>query len=209
VPLDLDLYLSFLFATSLLLIIPGPTTLLVVAYAVSNGKRSALWTVPGVALGDATALLGSLVGLGALLATSATAFLFLKYLGAAYLIWLGLAMWRKPVSMEAPTATLAADSGPRLLVHAWLVSALNPKGIVFFMALLPQFMVPERPLIPQVLALGSSFVLLATVNATGYALLASRAGRSLRDARTTRWLQRAGGGVLIGAGMATAAMKRA
>lgn len=92
--MSLDLYLAYLLATTVLLVIPGPTILLVVGFAVSRGRRTALWTAPGVAPGDATAMVASLAGLGAVMATSATAFIVMKWLGALYLIYLGLTMWR-------------------------------------------------------------------------------------------------------------------
>ncbi|WP_281262046.1 LysE family translocator [Azospirillum thermophilum] len=98
-----DLWLAFAAASAVMLAIPGPTVLLVVSYALGHGRRSAMATVAGVALGDFTAMTASMLGLGMLLATSAALFTLLKWLGAAYLVYLGLKLWRAPVAASPPT----------------------------------------------------------------------------------------------------------
>ena len=210
--MSLELYLAYVAATTILLIIPGPTILLVVSYALSEGRRAALSTVAGVGLGDLTAMVLSLGGLGALMATSATAFTIVKWLGAAYLVWLGIKMWRtRPVPLEEGLAD-APIRVPRrhrdMLVQAWIVTALNPKGIVFFMAFLPQFLVPGQPVLPQFLLLGGTFLILAVVNAALYALLAGSLRGRIGSPRGLRLINRAGGTVLIGAGIVTAGLQR-
>ena len=134
--MTLELWLAFVAASSLLLVIPGPTVLLVVSYALGQGWRTALPMAVGVALGDFTAMTLSMLGLGALLAASATLFTVLKWIGAAYLIWLGVKLWRAGGTLEATPRTDAV-SAARMLGHAWLVTALNPKSITFFVAFLP------------------------------------------------------------------------
>lgn len=206
--MGLDLWLAFVVASAIVLIVPGPTVILVVSYALSQGRRSALATVPGVALGDAVAMAGSLLGLGALLATSATLFTVVKLVGAAYLIWLGIRLWRVPVAAVAPPEETWPERGRALFVHAFTVTVLNPKSIAFFVAFLPQFMTPAAPLLPQMLVLGTTFVALAAVNATLFALAAGSLRPWIRRPSVLKGIHRTGGSLLIGAGLATAALRR-
>jgi threonine/homoserine/homoserine lactone efflux protein len=212
--MTLELWLAYVLAASILLLLPGPTVLLVMGYALSDGRGSAWRSVPGVMAGDATAIGLSLLGLGALLATSATLFALLKWIGAAYLIYLGVRMWRSAPRAAALTASATDGPAPgarvgwRVFGHAYVVTALNPKSIVFFVAFLPQFIVPHAPLLPQGAVLSTTFVLLAGANALGYALLVGTLRRTLQRPRTLRALTRASGGVLIGAGVLTAALRR-
>jgi threonine/homoserine/homoserine lactone efflux protein len=197
---DLAIWLAFCAAAIAMLIIPGPTILLVIGQSLGGGARNALPLVAGVALGDLTAMTLSLAGLGAILATSATLFTALKWAGAAYLIWLGARMWRAPVEATA-AAPLPAG---RALRQAWLVTALNPKGIVFFVAFVPQFIDPARGFATQAALLVATFVTLAAANAAIYAALAGRLSGAVRRPSVRRALNRLGGGVLMGAGLAVA-----
>lgn len=202
-----ELYTAYVLATLVVLAIPGPTIMLVVSYALSQGRRSALATVTGVALGDATAASLSLLGLGALLATSATLFAVLKWIGAAYLVWLGVKLWRTkpvPLAMEG----LAARDNRTILLHAWIVTALNPKGIAFFIAFLPHFIAPNAPVTPQLIIMGVTFVVLAIINALVYAYLAAAVRTQVKKPRTMKLINRVGGSVLIGAGLMTAMVRR-
>ncbi|BBK33196.1 threonine/homoserine/homoserine lactone efflux protein [Stella humosa] len=177
--------------------------LLVVSYALGHGRRSAAATVAGVALGDTTAVIASLLGLGALLAASAMLFTVLKWVGAAYLVYLGVKLWRAPVSANGIPAAPPAPPW-KIFLHAYGVTALNPKGIVFFVAFLPQFVDRGGDVAWQLLILGSSFVVIATVNALAYALLAAGARRAVRRPSVQRAVNRTGGGLLVGAGLLTA-----
>jgi threonine/homoserine/homoserine lactone efflux protein len=204
--MDLSIWIAFVAATSLLLIIPGPTILLVVSYALGQGWRAAAPMAIGVALGDLTAMTGSLLGLGALLATSSTLFVALKWLGAAYLIYLGTTLFRAGGRLQVEARHDAA-SPLRMLAHAWLVTALNPKSLTFFVAFVPQFLDPARPLLPQATVAIATFVALAFANAFAYALLASRARGLVRSENVIRSFNRAGGTALIGAGLAAALVR--
>jgi threonine/homoserine/homoserine lactone efflux protein len=182
--------------------------LLVISYALSHGRRVGLATVAGVALGDFTAMTASMLGVGALLAASAALFTALKWIGAAYLVWLGIKLWRAPVGEAALAA--APETRPRLIfAHAWLVTALNPKSIVFFVAFLPQFLVADAPLLPQMAIFEATFLALAAANAFAYGWLAASARRAIRRAAVQRAVNRTGGALLIGAGALTAVWRRA
>jgi len=206
--MPLDLWLAFVAAAVVVLIIPGPTIALVIGYALGEGRRAALAIVAGVALGDLTAMTLSLLGIGALLAASSELFTALKWVGAAYLIYLGIRLWRAPVADDL-SAAIERRSPWVMMAHAYAVTALNPKSILFFIAFVPQFMDPTHAWAPQAAILIATFVSLAALNAGLYALLASRAGGVIRRPQVRRVVNRVGGGVLIGAGALTAAMRRA
>jgi threonine/homoserine/homoserine lactone efflux protein len=200
--------LAFCAAAMLVLIIPGPTVALVIGYALGEGRRAAFAIVAGVALGDLTAMTLSLLGVGALLAASAELFTTLKWIGAAYLVWLGIKLWRAPVGAEADAAVERRPAWT-MLAHAYAVTALNPKSILFFVAFLPQFLVAGRPLLPQMALFEATFLVLAILNATAYALVAAAARQTIRKPSVQRAVNRAGGSLLIGAAVLAAGWRRA
>jgi threonine/homoserine/homoserine lactone efflux protein len=204
--MTIETWLAFAAASAILLVIPGPTILLVVSYALGQGWRTALPMAIGVALGDFTAMSLSLLGLGALLATSATVFTIFKWAGAAYLIWLGVKLWRAGGTLDAKPRTDAVSS-LKMLSHAWLVTALNPKGLTFFMAFLPQFIDPKSALAPQLGIFATTFLVLAFANSLIYALVASRARNVVRNPRAIGIINKIGGSLLIGAGVATVGLR--
>lgn len=205
--MSFDHWLAFAAASAVMLAIPGPTILLVISYALGHGRRTAGATVAGVALGDFTAMTASMLGLGALLAASAAIFTVLKWVGAAYLVWLGIKLWRAPVTIGAEGEAPAEEKPFRIFAHAYVVTALNPKSIVFFVAFLPQFLDPKAGFWTQMLIFEATFIGLAFANAMGYALVASRARAAVRNPRAVGIFNKAGGTLLIGAGIATAAIR--
>ncbi len=204
--MTIEHWLAFTAASAILVLIPGPTVLLVVSYALGQGWRTAFPMAVGVALGDFTAMTLSMLGLGALLAASATVFTVLKWIGAAYLIWLGVKLWRAGGSLDAPPRTDKVAAA-KMLGHAWIVTALNPKSITFFVAFLPQFLDPKADFWTQMLIFEATFLTLAFANAFGYALVASRARAVVRNARAITIFNRVGGSLLIGAGVAAVTMR--
>lgn len=203
-----EAWAAFAAATAVLLVIPGPTILLVVSYALGQGWRTALPMAVGVALGDFTAMTLSMLGVGALLAASATVFTALKWLGAAYLVWLGIKLFRAGGQLDAKPREGSSSPG-KMLAHAWLVTALNPKSITFFVAFLPQFLDLKADFWLQMLIFEATFVTLAFANAFGYALLAARARSFVRNERAIGLFNKAGGTALIGAGIAAVAIRPA
>ena len=202
-----ELWLAFAVASAALLAIPGPTVMLVVSYALGAGRRSGLATVPGVTLGDFTAMTISLLGAGAVLAASATLFTVLKLAGALYLIWLGVQLWRTKPAPEAQAAAARPAPLRRMFWSAYLVTALNPKSIVFFIAFVPQFVDPAQPAIAQFAVLEATFLALAAANAALWAVLASRMRAIFQRPAARRRVNRIGGGFLIAAGLLTAAAR--
>ncbi|WP_424978063.1 LysE family translocator [Leisingera sp. S232] len=207
--MDLNLWLAFCAASIALLLIPGPTVLLVLSYALSKGRQVAVASALGVALGDFIAMSASLAGLGALVMASATLFSVLKWAGAAYLVWLGVKLWRS--APQAAIEQFAPDSGIRargVFGHAAAVTALNPKSIAFFIAFVPQFIRPDAGLAPQFAVLIATFVGLAALNALAYALLADRLRKWIAQPAAAAAVTRTGGLALIGMGAATALLRR-
>ena len=205
-----DLWLAFVAASAVVLLIPGPTILLVLSYALTQGRSVALATAAGVALGDLTAMTASLLGLGAIVLTSALAFTALKWVGAVYLMWLGIKMLRGARHAELGQLTKTRPRAARnVMGHAAVVTALNPKGIGFFIAFVPQFIDTGNPLAPQFTVMIATFVSLGALNALAYALLADRLRARIQRPAILRGLTRLGGVTLIGMGVLTATLRRA
>jgi threonine/homoserine/homoserine lactone efflux protein len=201
--MSFESWAAFAAASAVLLVIPGPTILLVVSYALGQGWRTALPMAVGVALGDFTAMTLSMLGIGALLAASATVFTIVKWIGAAYLIYLGIKLFRAGGSLDAKPRTDAA-SAVKMMAHAWIVTALNPKSITFFVAFLPQFLDRNGDFWTQMVIFELTFLTLAFANAFGYALVAARARSVVSNPRAIRIFNRTGGTLLVGAGVAVA-----
>jgi threonine/homoserine/homoserine lactone efflux protein len=192
----------FAAATVVLLVVPGPAVLYIVTRSVAQGRAAGLVSVLGVHTGSLVHVAFAAVGVSALLYASATAFAVVKYLGAAYLVFLGLrklldrgAPGEEP--LEVPAAPLA-----RLYAQGVVVNVLNPKTAIFFLAFLPQFVNPARgPVALQVVVLGACFIALGILSDGSYALLASAlAGRLRRTPRARRALDRTSGVMLLGLG---------
>jgi len=198
---SIELWLAFVGASAILLVLPGPTILTVISYSVAHGRRANVALVAAVALGDSTALALSLVGLGALLATSSFWFTVVKWAGGMYLLYLGVKLLRAGASSGMPVAPAATGSRWKLFANTYLVTALNPKGIVFFVAFLPQFISPQARVAPQLWLLAITFVVLAVVNATLYAAFAASARRLLASHTAQRRFNLTGGTLLSLAGV--------
>lgn len=199
--MNIELWLAFVAASAVMLAIPGPTILTVMSYSLASGRRANVPLVAAVALGDSTALAMSLLGLGALLATSAFWFTAVKWIGGLYLLYLGIKLLRAGASTSVVLTPPESVSRWKLFGNTYLVTALNPKGIVFFVAFLPQFLNPQMPVTPQLWVLAATFVTLATLNATLYALFAASARRLLSTPRAQRGFHLAGGSLLSAAGV--------
>ncbi|CTQ48171.1 LysE family translocator [Jannaschia donghaensis] len=207
--MDFTLWLTFVAASTALLLVPGPTVLLVTSYAVSQGRRVAVASATGVAVGDAIAMSASLAGLGTLVLASATLFTVLKWIGAAYLIWMGWTLFRSAdAATLGPIGTVRKVPARAVFGHAAVVTALNPKSIVFFIAFVPQFLRAGDPLLPQFAILTATFVTLAALNTLTYALLADRLRAGLRRPAVLRRVTQGGGVALMAMGLVTALTRR-
>lgn len=208
--MSLTLWMAFAVAYTVMAVTPGPVTLLVVSYAVTQGRRSALAVVAATTLGDASCMVAAMLGLGALLAASATAFLVLKLVGAAYLVFLGVTMWRAPLMRDAADGggtPGAARPAWRMFLHAYLTTVLNPKTVLFFMVFMPQFMNPRAALLPQLGIFAATILVLGGVVDGSYSLFGRHLRRFTRRPRAQRAVNRVAGGVLVGEGVLAAAWR--
>lgn len=207
--MSFETWLAFAAASTALIIIPGPTVMLLIGYALSRGRSVVLVAMPGVSLGIGVSMILAIAGLGAVLATSAVLFTIMKFAGAAYLLWLGIGLWRAPVSKDGAAApALDSKSNWRIFLHTFTVTTLNPKLIAFYMAFLPQFIDVSRPLVPQATIFCLTFIGIAAVFDTGYALAAGSARAFFKTPRFTLIANRIGGTCMIGAGAVMATMRR-
>jgi homoserine/homoserine lactone efflux protein len=220
--MEFSTWLPFFIATVAISLSPGPGAIAAMGAGLNHGFGRAQVIALGLALGVCTQLLVVGVGLGALLATSELAFAVVKWLGAAYLVWLGVQQWRSPASpVQAPpqspqqdgASAAVAEVDPalrrRLFLRGWTVNALNPKGTVFLLAVMPQFLDLAQPLLAQYLTIGATFGAVECAVMTGYVALASRVLRLLRSPRHIGWMNRSFGGLFVVAGVVLATFKRA
>lgn len=189
-------WLLFCMTETVLCLIPGPAVLFVVSMAVGRGVRPGLWATLGILAGNVLYFVLSATGVATVLIASTSLFIALKLAGAGYLVWLGLRMLFG-VSREPGGITVAAE--PQAFLRAFLVQAGNPKALVFFVALLPQFINPEAPVGAQILILGVTSVLIELVVLAAYVLAGAYAGR-LAGARLAGPIERLGGGCLVAVG---------
>ena len=211
--MDAHVWWAFFAASWLISLSPGSAAVLSLGHGLAYGVRHTSVTIAGMGLGLALVLLVAGAGVGALLLASSVAFTVVKVLGAAYLIWLGLQQWRSLVSLDAavgnPKPAQALPSARERFATGFLTNATNPKGIVFMVAVLPQFIDPHRPLWLQLVLLLVTSVTIEMFVMHGYAFLASRAQRWLSTAKARRTQNRVFGGVLMAMGAALLMVKRA
>ena len=201
---DPSTFAAFALAAIALVAAPGPGQALVLTRTFQGGARDGILTALGLEIGTLLHTIAASLGLSAVLVTSALAFDVIKYAGAAYLIVIGIAAWRKASHAAQPSAPEAAKaSGLRLVLHAAVTGTLNPKVALFFLAFLPQFVDPSRGhVLLQFLILGLTFALLGLVGDSTVALLGHHARRRLTSApRWTLWRERLTGAVLVGLGV--------
>ncbi len=206
--METDLYIAFVLATTLLILIPGPIVTLTIANSLTHGTRAGLTTVSGTTLATAMLLLIGGFGMASALALLAEWFDTLRWLGAGYLVWLGIQQWRAKahgLEDEAP----AFKSPRKLFWQGFLVSITNPKTILFYAAFFPQFIDPMQPAGQQLLVLSLTFLVIATALDFGYALLAGRLRPWLSGGRRGVIRNRVTGGLLIGAGVGLALARKA
>ena len=196
---------AFLIASVILAVTPGPGVLYIVTRSLTQGRRFGLASVAGVALGNLGTAIGASIGLAAVFAVSALTFTLVKYLGALYLVYLGIHAVRAPQPVGA-SASPAPASLRRIFRDGFVVALLNPKTAIFFAAFLPQFMNAESPAFVQSLTLGSVFVAIAATTDTAYALTAGALAPILTRAGGVRALGRyLTGGSFVGLGIYTVA----
>ena len=216
--MELHIWIPFFFASVAISLSPGPGAFAAMSAGLSHGFARGHVISYGLLLGVWTQTLVVGAGLGALLATSALAFTVVKWVGAVYLVYLGVRQWRAP-AVPLALATdgqgseggvgLAPPSRAALVLRGWGVNALNPKGTVFLLAVLPQFIDATRPLVAQYLTIAATFGVVENIVMCGYVALAAKVLGTLRSPRQIRFLNRTFGSLFVAAGAALAMFKRA
>ncbi|OSZ63841.1 LysE family transporter [Hydrogenophaga sp. IBVHS2] len=213
--MEWQVWIAYFVASWAIALSPGSGAVLSMSHGLAYGVRGASATILGLQAGLAVILLVAGAGVGALLVASATAFTVVKVVGAAYLMWLGWRQWRAPVAV-APEESGPTDAAPsaglpsvrQRLGIGFFTNVTNPKGIVFMVAVLPQFIDPARPLWLQLLVLLVTTIGVDLIVMHGYAFLASRAQRWLATARARQAQNRVFGGLLMAMGASLFLVKR-
>ena len=197
--INLHLFLAYCLAVAILLLMPGPVVTLVVANSLSHGSRSGLATVVGASIGNAILLGAIAIGLVAFFALMSEIFEVVRWVGALYLIWLGIKAWRDRGG-GGDLALTGARSARTVFLQGFLIAITNPKAIIFYIAFLPQFIDSRLPAGPQLMVMIGTMIVMAFLSDSAYALLAGRA-RGWFTAPNRRRLQaRTTGTLLIGLG---------
>jgi threonine/homoserine/homoserine lactone efflux protein len=190
-----QLFSAFLAITVVLLVVPGPIVTLLIATSATQGLRAGLTTVAGTVMGSAVQLALIATGLGWILANAGEVFELLRWMGAAYLIWLGIGSWRTAAEPASPPVGLTN------IRRGFLVALTNPKGLAFFTAFLPQFIDPSLPAAPQLAVMCTVTVLLSALTDSGWAIAVGMGRAWLAEAGRARLLKRLAGSMLIGGGV--------
>ena len=205
----LSVWLAFFAASWAISISPGAGAVAAMSAGLNHGFRRSFFTIMGLILGIWTQVIVVGAGLGALVAASSTAFSVVKWLGVAYLIWLGISQWRapaRPLVAQADGAVLVSRRS--MVLKAWMINAVNPKGTVFLLAVVPQFMMLSQPLLPQYLIIAATLGFTDLVVMTGYSALAARVLGALKSPTHIRALNRTFGSFFVMAGTMLALFKR-
>ncbi|MHA1524423.1 MAG: LysE family translocator [Alphaproteobacteria bacterium] len=203
--MSLELYLGFVLASAVVVLVPGPSVTVIVANGASHGTRAGFATLAGNTTGVAILLVALIAGFAPIMHAMSAWFDWFKLAGALYLIWLGITRLRAPSTIEPDTAARFQARG--FFRQGFLVGMSNPKLLLFFAVFFPQFMDPAGSITRQLVILAVTFLVVAAILDGGYALAAGRAGRWLRG-RRAQLLNRISGGVLIGGGLWLALVRR-
>lgn len=206
--MSIEVWITFVITATLILVIPGPTIIYVVGQSLTHGRKASIPLSIGVILGDAICITLSLIGLGALLSFFSVAFLIVKYLGAAYLVYLGVKMLKTNSHLKTHQVEPSNFNSKALFRDVFWVNALNPKGIIFYSAFMPQFVSTQNSISSQFILLSVTFLCLALINFTFFSLLASRASELFKSIKFTKIFNMTGGLSLICAGIYSATIER-
>jgi homoserine/homoserine lactone efflux protein len=207
--MDFSVWLAFFAASSAISLSPGAGAVAAMTAGMQHGFARGYCLTFGLVLGLWLQLLLVGAGLGALIVASSTAFALVKWLGVAYLLWLGIAQWRAPaIGLQAQRHGAARVSRRSILMRGWVLNTLNPKGTLFMLAVVPQFLDPTQALLPQYAVIAATLAFTDLVVNAGYTALASRALAALRTPRQMRWVNRVFGGLFIALATVLASVKR-
>jgi len=204
--MSIEVWISFVLASMMLCFTPGPTVFLVMGQSLNHGKKSVIPLVTGVLCGDIIAMCISFAGLGALLATSSVLFSAFKWIAGGYLVYLGLKAWLTKANMEDIDTTQKKNG--KIFKEALIVTALNPKGIIFFIAFFPLFINTNNTALPQMLIMGLSFLAVSLFSASFYSFFSGCLRSKVKSKKFQKAFNKISGSMLIGAGAVTATMQK-
>jgi len=204
--MSIEVWISFVLASMMLCFTPGPTVFLVMGQSLNHGKKSVIPLVTGVLSGDIIAMSISFAGLGALLATSSVLFSAFKWIAAGYLVYLGLKAWFTKANMEELDTTQKKNG--KIFKEALVVTALNPKGIIFFIAFFPLFINTNNAALPQMLIMGLSFLAVSVLSASFYSFFSGYLRSKVKSVKFQKAFNKISGSMLIGAGAVTATLQK-
>ncbi len=209
-PVNPELFAAYLLATAIMIMIPGPVVTLVIANSLAHGTRTGVMTVAGSSTGNAVLVTAGALGLSTMLALMADIFEWVRWIGVAYLVWLGVTHFRAVFAAEAPAVEQldAAPSRRGVFLQGFLIAVTNPKAIVFYLAFFPQFLDPALAAGPQLAAMSLAFVVLAVLLDGAYALLAGRMRPWLAGGARARVRSGITGTLLVGTGIGLALARR-
>lgn len=200
------IYFTFVVATTIMIALPGPSVLLTVAHSISFGWKHGIFTVAGATIGIAVQLIVAAIGLASLLNMVAAAFNWLRWAGAAYLVYLGFKQWR---SVNKPLEfTTSSISWKHVFVQGLITTILNPKSLIFIAAFLPQFIDVTRPLALQFVFVGPTFLAITFMVTSVWALAAGKLREFLQSQRALQAVARVSGSLMIIAGVGLALARR-
>jgi homoserine/homoserine lactone efflux protein len=204
--MDMHIYLAFVAATTIMILLPGPSVLLTVSHSISFGWQRAIATVAGETMGIAIQLAVASIGMASLLNGIAEVFELLRWFGAAYLVYIGVKQWRSasiPMELNGVPA-----SKSNLFVQGLVVTTFNPKSLVFIAAFLPQFIDTRLPIDLQLACIVPTFLAITFIATSGWALLAGNVRGFLKNQRAFQTVSRTAGGMLVMAGVGLAMARR-
>jgi homoserine/homoserine lactone efflux protein len=207
--MELHVWLTYLFATIILSLTPGPGVFSSISSGIRHGFRLGVWNGVGMQFANVFIVIGVSLGLGALLLASETLFSLVKWAGVIYLIYLGIVTWRaEPAKFQEDRADNATT--PReVFMRGFWVNATNPKGMIFFAAILPQFIDVSRPQAEQYAIFAATTFVVDVILMAGYTALAARVLRVMQDTSRLRWINRGIGSAFVACGVALATFRRA
>lgn len=205
--MTIESFLAFFTAATVLIIIPGPTNMVVVSSALQQGFKRSLWTVFGAAVSHTFFFSIALAGLTSVLLKSAVLFEWIRWIGVGYLLWLGIRQWTQQALPSMEVRTHSAASTWSLFLRGFAVNTTNPKALFFYAAFFPPFVDTSAPVIPQLILMGAVFVAIFIFVASVHGMLASRAQGMMKNTNHQRLVNRVSGSFLIGAGVLLASIR--
>ena len=206
--MPIETYLAFILASFVLIIVPGPTNMVVVSSSILHGFKRSLWTITGAAVSHTLFFIVASAGLAAILMASAQVFIILKWFGVCYLIWLGLTQIFSKELQVGAAAGNNRESISSLFLRGITVNSTNPKALVFYSTFFPPFIDPNLNLLPQLLILGTTFVTIFIAVAAVHAWSAEKLGGIFRSGSKLSVVKKTSGAVLVGAGVLLASVSR-